>query len=125
MCPIFRRWPLSRAAGRFSNMGGTMKKLPYFFLLVFLLCGSALAQVEPARVTHLETRVSSLEQNIKQFASEGMVLTLFAAFCALWAQQTGRNAWLWFFVGGLFSVITVLVLLWKNAEDINRRRPTA
>lgn len=31
--------------------------------------------------------------------------------CVLWAQDTGRSAWLWFFLGLLFSVITVLVLL--------------
>jgi hypothetical protein len=46
-----------------------------------------------------------------------MALFLFSAFCALWAQNTGRNAWLWFFMGLLFSVITVLVLLSKNSED--------
>ena len=42
---------------------------------------------------------------------------LFGAFCALWAQNTGRNAWLWFFLGLFFSVITVIVLLAKNAND--------
>ncbi|HZH42523.1 MAG TPA: hypothetical protein VEY50_00325 [Lysobacter sp.] len=39
---------------------------------------------------------------------------LFGIFCAYWAQTTGRNAWLWFFCGFLFSPIAGLVLLWKN-----------
>lgn len=42
---------------------------------------------------------------------------LFGAFCALWAQNTRRNAWLWFFAGTIFNVITVLVLLEKNSGD--------
>jgi hypothetical protein len=29
---------------------------------------------------------------------------------------------LWFFLGLFFSVITVIVLLWKNADDRERRR---
>jgi hypothetical protein len=43
---------------------------------------------------------------------------LFGAFCALWAQNTGRRPLLWFILGVLFSVIAVLVLLYKNSEDI-------
>lgn len=46
----------------------------------------------------------------------GLIL-LYGAFCALWAQNTGRNAWLWFFLGILFSVISLAVLLAKNGED--------
>jgi hypothetical protein len=47
----------------------------------------------------------------------GAVLFLFGAFCALWAQNTNRNAWLWFFLGLVFSFITVIVLLVKNSND--------
>ncbi len=50
------------------------------------------------------------------------VLILFGAFCALWAQNTGRNCWLWFFLGLLFSVITIFFLLTKNANDLQNRR---
>lgn len=50
-------------------------------------------------------------------SSDGAALFLFGAFCALWAQNTGRSAWLWFFLGLLFSVITVIFLLYKNSKD--------
>ena len=50
------------------------------------------------------------------------VLFLFGAFCALWAQNTGRNPWLWFFLGFLFSVITIFFLLTKNANDLQERK---
>jgi hypothetical protein len=42
---------------------------------------------------------------------------LCGAFCALWAQNTGRNAWLWFFFGLVLNVIALAVLLYQNAED--------
>jgi len=49
----------------------------------------------------------------------GALAILFGAFCALWAQNTGRNPWLWFFAGAIFNVITVLILLSKNAKSTN------
>lgn len=52
----------------------------------------------------------------------GAMVVLFGAFCALWAQNTGRNPWLWFFFGAIFHVIAVAVLLYKNAH---RQEPTA
>lgn len=55
--------------------------------------------------------------------SSGAVIFLFEAFCALWAQNTQRNPWLWFFLGVFFSVITVLVLLYKNSKDKETRPP--
>jgi hypothetical protein len=91
-----------------------------FSLLLFsaLLpaCGFA-QQQETSQITSLESRVSNLEHRIPYHADEGVALWLFGAFCALWAQNTGRNPWLWFFLGMFFNVITVLVLLQKNADD--------
>jgi hypothetical protein len=52
----------------------------------------------------------------------GLVLFFFAVFCALWAQNTGRSAWLWFFLGLFFHIITALVLLTKNSNDKFERR---
>lgn len=69
------------------------------------------------RINRLASRVSNLENRIPYHTEDGAALFLFGAFCALWAQNTGRNPWLWFFMGLLFSVITVLVLLSKNADD--------
>ena len=54
---------------------------------------------------------------MNDYASIGLVFFLFAVFCAYWAQTTGREPYLWFFVGWLFAPITGLVLLYKNSED--------
>lgn len=93
--------------------------------LLLLLVGQpqhASAQMESQRLAQLESRVSDLEHTGFTFhGDQGAVLWLFGAFCALWAQNTGRNPWLWFFLGMFFSVITVLVLLSKNANDKRQR----
>ena len=47
----------------------------------------------------------------------GSAFFLFGIFCAYWAQTTGRNAWLWFFLGLFFAPFTGLVLLYKNSQD--------
>ncbi len=84
----------------------------------------------------LECRVQALEQQINDQETElkdlredaaraGLVLFLFAAFCALWAQNVGRNAWLWFFMGLFFNVIVVLFLLYLNSRDKNNDPPSA
>lgn len=49
-------------------------------------------------------------------SATGALVLLFGAFCALWAQNTGRNAWLWFFLGMIFHVIAVAMLLYKNSN---------
>ncbi len=68
-------------------------------------------------VRALETKVSGLEGSAKTAATGGGVSFLFGAFCAIWAQNTNRSAWLWFFLGLFFSVITVIFLLVKNSDD--------
>jgi hypothetical protein len=47
------------------------------------------------------------------------VLFLFGAFSALWAQNSGREPAGWFFLGMVFSLITVLVILVKNRADLD------
>jgi hypothetical protein len=98
-----------------------MKRLHLIVFLTLVFLAPLVAQQQSQRVDQLETRVSSLEQKVLSLGDEALVLTLFGAFCALWAQNTGRNSLLWFFLGMFFSVIAVLVLLSKNSDDIDRR----
>ncbi len=73
------------------------------------------------RIVDLQNRIATLPTSIQSHGSDGAALFLFGAFCALWAQNTNRNPWLWFFLGLFFNVITVIVLLAKNSEDRHRR----
>ena len=70
-----------------------------------------------ARMDAADSRLRQLDDRVKKLASDGAVIFLFGAFCALWAQNTGRSAWLWFFLGLLGSIVTVIVLLVKNSND--------
>jgi hypothetical protein len=86
---------------------------------MLFVAGSAIAQQES-----LESRVSKVERQVND-RSAGIALFLFGAFCALWAQNTGRSAWLWFFLGLLFSIFAVIVLLAKNSSDRKKLAPVS
>ena len=85
--------------------------------ILLILSASALWS-QPLPPSALEQTAESLGSLRDQAAGGCGLGMLFAAFCALWAQNTRRSAWLWFFLGLLFSVITVIVLLYKNSQDL-------
>jgi fatty acid desaturase len=75
-----------------------------------------------SRITSLQRRVNELEARVERSeeaaAAAGIAVFVIACVCALWAQNTRRSAWLWFFLGLFFHVITLVVLLNKNASDL-------
>jgi hypothetical protein len=98
-------------------------------LLLIVVLGAALfpsracaQDAAQGAVRELERRVDKQEMALERKAGIGGIVFLYAVFCALWAQNTGRNPWLWFVMGLLFNVISVVVLLVKNAEDRKRGR---
>jgi hypothetical protein len=97
-----------------------MRRISQLLTVIVIGCAIAPALAQDAldhRVNQLEYRVGELDRKVQDAAGPGIALVLFGAFCALWAQNTKRNSWLWFFLGLFFSVITVFVLLYKNAKD--------
>ncbi|MHA3773173.1 hypothetical protein ACXR0O_16695 [Verrucomicrobiota bacterium sgz303538] len=74
------------------------------------------------RIEALESKVKTLEEKTSERTAASLAMMLSGAFCALWAQNTGRNAWLWFFLGAVFNVIALIVLLNKNSNDRFERR---
>jgi hypothetical protein len=67
------------------------------------------------------TKMACVVDGFVPGASSGLVMFLFAIFCAYWAMTTNRSAWLWFFLGLFFAPITGLVLLLKQAGERNAR----
>ena len=67
------------------------------------------------QVDRLERRMDSNEEKA---AKSGAVLFLIGCVCALWAQNSGRSAWLWFFMGLFFNVFALVAMLMKNARDL-------
>ena len=78
----------------------------------------ALQDTLPQTIESLDQRLQEIERT-DPGAAMAFVLPLFAFFCALWAQNTGRNPWLWFFLGLIFSIITAFVVLHKNSMDLH------
>jgi Na+/melibiose symporter-like transporter len=103
------------------SMKFTVSFLVLFALvIVFYTAPAARGQAADPRIDALEQRVSHLEHSTNTDGAASVAVFICGAFCALWAQQTGRNAWAWFFLGIFFSVITLIVLLHKNSEDKKR-----
>ena len=96
--------------------------LVYIFIFAGFWATPAFARMDSAGSATLVDNTNQLQLGPLTINYGPPVLFLFGAFCALWAQNTGRNAWLWFFLGLLFSVIAIFFLLTKNANDIQRRK---
>lgn len=101
-----------------------MKFLLFVFALALWLAPLSVLAQAPARdrVSQLELRVDRLERHFQSLAGPAFLAGILAA---LWAQNTGRNAWLWFFLGAIFVPITLIVLLYLNARDRRNRRQAA
>ena len=116
--------PLSRITPRvgggsafFVRPHYTFMKLSHLWFLLLVLAFGSLLPMRAAAQTDLEQRVSTLELKIHHHDGAEVGVLVCAAFLALWAQNTGRNAWLWFFLGLFFSVIVIFVMLYKNSND--------
>lgn len=110
-----------------------------FLLLTLFVCGTCFASAETpseAKVRELEQRVNKLEEKGSLFSmkfnngeiklmekdTSGLVMFAFGVVCALWAQNTGRGPWKWFFLGLLTGPIAATVMLWKNSIDKLKER---
>jgi cell division protein FtsW (lipid II flippase) len=92
-------------------------KPSHLWLLLLVLAFGSMLPMRAAAQDDLEQRVSRLEHRVQSDQGVGVAVFVCAAFLALWAQNTGRNAWLWFFLGLFFSVIVIFVMLYKNSND--------
>lgn len=65
----------------------------------------------------LNTETTGLKADAASYTPIAMVLFLFGGFCAVWAQNTGRNTWFWFFSGIVFSVLAVMSIIFINSNN--------
>ena len=92
-------------------------------LLILNVGLSSSAQTLEERVEELERGAGRWRAAIDDIRDNGIILLFLSGiFCALWAQNTGRNAWLWFFLGVIFNFATLIVLLYKNSKRIRLDR---
>lgn len=80
-------------------------------------------QAEIAQIRLIESRAFAENELVRNVTTGVLVMFLFAAFCAVWAQNCERNAFLWFFFGFLFNVVAVMsILIWFNPQNKERRK---
>lgn len=113
---------MNRAAKTFSMMRPLQFIFITFLLIVPVATFAGSDVRESAEISRLEHRVAGLERVNRNVGGMAAVAILFGAFCALWAQNTGRRTWLWFFLGLFFNVVSIFFLLTKNADDKFDRR---
>jgi cation transport ATPase len=96
-------------------------------LLVGLFAAALFAPWAPlaAATVSVDDRLARVEHRVSHADAMISVGLVAAVICALWAQNTARNPWLWFFAGLFFSAIALLVLLYKNARDLRSRHAGA
>lgn len=110
-----------------------MKTAAYVVALVFILTGAAGAQDTAFRLDQIESRVRSIEGNMKdvermtkeEAGAGALALFLFGTVCALWAQNNGRSGLLWFILGFVFSVITAILVMALNSSARAKERRAA
>ena len=74
-----------------------------------------IAQLEYTIDTN-ELKLSKLDDFSQQ---NGLAILFFAIFCAWWAKSTGRNLWLWFFMGLIFNFFTGIAIIVKTKIETN------
>jgi hypothetical protein len=100
----------------------SMRTVAVIGAAIMLMLVGLTATATAQRGDDLGERVTRLESEVRDNTSVGLTLFLFGVFCALWAQNTGRNPWAWFFLDLLFNLVTVAVLLAKNSKESARGR---
>lgn len=98
--------------------------LPRATHLVLLLGGSFAVPALPAAPAAgtTEQRVARLEQRVRRLHTIVSLGLVSGAVCALRAQNSGRNAWLWLLAGLIFSALALVLMLYRNAADLRLRR---
>jgi hypothetical protein len=112
-----------------------MRSLPFLFMFLFIfgtatsLCDAqenppGYQQTTDQKIASLQDEVTRLRTSSNAAASgSGLVFILFGGFCALWAQNTNRSPWLWFFLGLFFTAFALIAVLIKNSDAKKFKNP--
>ena len=103
-------------------VGASAQNLPGKEILRFDVQPVSPAQESAAQLHLMEQGAAAQERLIRNVVNAVLLMFLFGAFCTLWAQQTDRNALLWFLLGFAFTLFAVLYILWRNPRKRRKKR---
>ena len=81
------------------------------------------AQENAEQLLYIERGASAESHRTRTIVNAALAMFLFGSFCALWAQNTGRNSLLWFLLGFAFTLGAILFILWLNRRPPKKKRP--
>ena len=79
------------------------------------------AQESAQQLLSIERCTAADDHSARNAASFVVVSVFFGAFSALWAQKTGRNAFLWFTIGFALNLVAVFLILWLHFRKPKKR----
>ena len=87
------------------------------------------------RIQKIEQRLNALEQRvtpadnsldfIKTYLPAVFPIVGIGLFCGLWARNSGRDFWLWFTAGLVFSIFALIAVLDAHEKDQKAKRAAA
>ena len=79
-------------------------------------------QEKAQQLLYMERCAEAKSRLTRNVLTAVLLMFLFGAFSALWAQNTGRNACQWFFYGFALNLGAVLLILWLNPRKKRRKK---
>ena len=97
------------------------QSLPNETLLKYEAPSHSDEQENAEQLVYIEHITASASQRNRNVAIVLVLLFLFGAFCALWAQNTTRNPFYWFWIGFTLNLGAVFLILWLNPRKRKKR----
>ena len=102
---------------------------------MILMAQAPVVLAQENRLQKIEDRLKALEQrnaarggsdswDVGGIIAPAAIVLGIALFCGRWAQQTGRDFWLWF-LGALIFNIFALLFLWSAIEEEQKAKRKA
>jgi hypothetical protein len=110
----------------------TMIGIALVTLAVMAPAGAVMAQDDrlkklEARLTAMEERVPAPDVSFEFFKYLPVAFPILgiALFCGLWARNSGRDFWLWFVAGLVFSLFALIAVASTHEEDQKAKKEAA
>jgi hypothetical protein len=112
-----------------SMLERTMLGIALMTVAVMAPVPAVLAQND--RLQKIEERLNALEQRdtaasgsfdfIKTYGPVAFPFLGIALFCGLWARNSGRDFWLWFVAGLVFTIFALITVAITHAADEDQK----
>ena len=112
-----------------------MRKRTTIGIVLILLCITAQSRsvlAQDDRLQKIEQRLSALEQRtaagnnsfdfIKGYLPVAFPIVGIGLFCGFWARNSGRDFWLWFVAGLVFTLFAVVAVADAHEKDQKAKR---